>query len=187
MSTTADTARSSDWDMNPAPTQQATGFDPVRLIQTYQAGVWRYLRALGCEAALAEDLTQDTFLAVLQRPFQDVSPAATSAYLRKTALNMLISHERRAGRVRPVEDIEQLDRTWTRWAGEDNGEAALDHLRECLRRLTARARLALELRFREEQSRSQIAAALEITEHGAKNLMQRAKQQLRECLENKLK
>lgn len=172
--------------MNPAPTQQAAGYDPVRLIQAYQAGIWRYLRALGCESSLADDLTQDTFLAVLQRPFNDVSPAATSAYLRKTALNMLISHERRAGRMRPVEDIELLDRTWTRWAGNDDGETVLQHLRECLDRLTERARLALELRFRGEHSRQEIATALEITEHGAKNLMQRAKQQLRECIESKL-
>jgi RNA polymerase sigma-70 factor, ECF subfamily len=173
--------------MNPALTQQATGFEPTKLIQTYQAGVWRYLRALGCEPALAEDLTQDTFLAVLQRPFQDVSPAATSAYLRKTALNMLISYQRRAGRVRAVEDIEQLDRTWTRWAGDDDGDAALENLRDCLRRLTERARMALEMRFRGERSRAEIAEALQITEHGAKNLMQRAKQLLRACVETKLK
>ena len=172
--------------MNPAPPQQAAGFDPVRLIQAYQAGIWRYLRALGCEASLAEDLTQDTFLAVLQRPFNDVSPAATSAYLRKTALNLLISHERRAGRVRAVEDIEQLDRTWTRWAGDDDGEMVLSHLRDCLDRLTDRARLALEMRFRGDASREEIAAALEITQHGAKNLMQRAKQTLREGIESKL-
>lgn len=187
--------------MNPAPTPQAqpalppaalppatpaSGFDPVRLIQTYQAGVWRYLRALGCEAALAEDLTQETFLHVLQRPFQDVNPAATSAYLRKTALNLLISQRRRGGKVTAVEDIEGLDRTWMRWAGQDGGEAALDALRDCLSRLTERARKALEMRFREEHSRTEIAEALEITEHGAKNLMQRAKQQLRECIESKI-
>jgi len=172
--------------MNPAPAPTAIGFDPTRLIQTYQAGVWRYLRAMGCDAALAEDLTQDTFLAILRRPFQDVSAAATSAYLRKTALNLLISHERRAGRVRSVEDVEGLDRTWTRWAGDDDGETALDHLRDCVQRLTERARMALEMRFRGERSRAEIAQALEITEHGAKNLMQRAKEQLRECVENKL-
>ena len=172
--------------MDPAVAKPAAGFDPVRLIQTYQVGVWRYLRALGCEASLADDLTQDTFLAVLQRPFNDVSSAATSAYLRKTALNMLISHERRAGRVRAVEDVEQLDQTWTRWAGDDDGETALEHLRDCLSRLTDRARLALEMRFRGEHSRGEIAAELEITEHGAKNLMQRAKQQLRDCIESKL-
>ena len=53
--------------------------------------------------------------------------------------------------------------------------------------LTDRARLALEKRFRDNCSRNEIAAALQISEHGAKNLMQRAKQQLRECIENKLK
>jgi RNA polymerase sigma-70 factor, ECF subfamily len=172
--------------MNPPGPQAAGGFDPIRLIQTYQAGVWRYLRAMGCESALAEDLTQETFLAVLQRPFQDVSNAATSAYLRKTALNLLISHERRAGRVRSVENVELLDKTWTRWAGDDDGETAVNHLRDCLGRLTPRARLALEMRFRDDSSRADIATALEITEHGAKNLMQRAKQQLRECIEAKL-
>lgn len=173
--------------MNPAPAEQATGFDPVHLIQTYQAAVWRYLRAMGCEASLAEDLTQETFLAVLQRPFQDINPAATAAYLRKTALNLLISHHRRSGRVTAVEDVESLDRTWTSWAGSDGGDAAIDALRDCLQRLTERARLALEMRFRGEHSREEIAEKLEITEHGAKNLMQRAKQQLRECIESKLK
>jgi RNA polymerase sigma-70 factor (ECF subfamily) len=184
VSTTSQIARSSYWEEG-SPPPEGGGFDPDRLIQQYQAGIWRYLRAMGCESSLAEDLTQETFLAVLQRPFRDVSPAATSAYLRKTALNMLISHERRTGRVRSVENIEQLDQTWTRWAGDDDGEAALNHLRECVGRLTDRARLALEMRFRGEHSRSEIATALEITEHGAKNLMQRAKQQLRECIERK--
>jgi RNA polymerase sigma-70 factor, ECF subfamily len=172
--------------MNPGAREPGPGFDPVRLIETYQAGVWRYLRAMGCEAALADDLTQDTFLAILQRPFNDVSPAATNAYLRKTALNLLISHERRAGRVRTVEDVEQLDQEWTRWVGDEDGEMVVAYLRDCFGRLAERARLALEMRFRGEHTRTEIAAALDITEHGAKNLMQRAKHQLRECIERKL-
>ncbi len=179
--------------MKTAPTSQApaagaiaSGYDPVRLIETYQAGVWRYLRALGCDAAQAEDLTQDTFLAVLQRPFQDINPAATAAYLRKTAFNLFISQMRRAGKVTAVADVEELDRTWSAWAGNDQGEALLDALRDCLAGLTSRARMALEMRFRGESSRAEIAAALQITEHGAKNLMQRAKHQLRECIESKM-
>ncbi len=176
---------------SPASSVAASGYDPVRLIETYQAGVWRYLRALGCDAARAEDLTQDTFLAVLQRPFQDINPAATAVYLRKTAFNLFISQQRRAGKVTAVEDVEELDRTWSQWVGgirgaNDQGEAALDALRDCLAGLTERARLALEMRFRGDASRSEIAAKLEITEHGAKNLMQRAKQQLRACVESKL-
>lgn len=173
--------------MKQAQVPDATGFDPVRLIHQYQAGVWRYLRAIGCSPSQADDLTQETFLAVLQRPFQDVNPAATAGYLRKVALNALISQKRRSGKVTAVENVEQLDRTWTQWAGQDNGEALLDALKDCMQHLGERARLALEMRFREHNSRAEIAEALEITEHGAKNLMQRAKQQLRACIETKLR
>ena len=172
--------------MKAASTPDSTAFDPVRLIEDHQAGVWRYLRALGCEANLAEDLTQETFLAVLQRPFEDYSPAATAAYLRRTAYNALISFQRRAKRVTTVENIEEFNHTWERWAGNDNGDESLDALRRCLAILSDRARLALELRFRDRATREMIATQLDMSEHGAKNLMQRAKKKLRDCVESKM-
>lgn len=164
----------------------AGGFDPQRLIETHQAGVWRYLRALGCDAAQADDLTQDTFLRVLQQPFQDYSPAATAAYLRRAAYHLFISARRRAGRVVSMDELDAVDNAWSRLAGEDNGEELLGSLRECLEQLTERARLALEMRFRDERTRAEIAARLSLSEDGAKNLLQRAKERLRECLEGKL-
>jgi RNA polymerase sigma-70 factor, ECF subfamily len=172
--------------MKPAIPQDTSGLDPATLIQRYQTGIWRYLRALGCDPSEADDLTQETFLAVLQHSFVDYGPSATAAYLRRVAHNQLVSARRRAGKVVAVEDIEQFDRAWEDWAGNDEGEARLDALRECLQQLTDRARMALDMRFRDRESRSEIAAALGITEHGAKNLMQRAKQQLRICIERKL-
>ena len=42
------------------------------------------------------------------------------------------------------------------------------------------------MRFAEEASRVDIGEALSITDHGARNLMQRAKQQLRRCVEEKI-
>ena len=172
--------------MKAVPTRDSTRFDPLRLIEHHQAGVWRYLRALGCNPTEADDFTQETFLAVLQKPFDDYNPAATAAYLRKVAYNLFITAQRRAGRVTVLENVEQLDHTWARWAGEDNGEALIDALRDCFNQLTARARLALEMRFAQRSKRAEIAARLEITEHGAKNLMQRAKKQLRKCIEGKI-
>lgn len=172
--------------MQPASSSLGTGIDPARLIHDHQAGVWRYLRALGCEASLADDLTQDTFLAVLQRPFQDLGPAAVGAYLRKIAFNLHISHHRRHGKMVVMENLEEIDTSWNRLAHDDGGEALLLTLKECLKELTKRARQALEMRFREQQTREAIAEMLEITEHGAKNLMQRAKQQLKTCVEKKL-
>ena len=161
-------------------------YDPAQLIVEYQAGVWRYLRAMGCDAALAEDLTQDTFVKILQKPFQVYDPAATVAYLRRIARNLFISYQRRAGKVVAVEDIQQFDTEWGNWIQDDSGEEFLDALAECFSRLNERARKALSLRFRERASRTTIAESLGISEHGAKNLMQRAKKQLRDCVDRKI-
>ncbi len=172
--------------MKAAAKSDNTTFDPAKLVHEHQAGVWRYLRALGCEASLADDITQETFLAVLQKPFDDYQPAASAAYLRRVAHNLFISHQRRSGKVLAVENIEEIAQTWSRWVGEDNGEELLVSLRNCLEQLSDRARLALEMRFKQSSSRASISDALAITEHGAKNLMQRAKKQLRLCIEGKL-
>ena len=161
--------------------------DAAVFISKHQLGVWRYLRAIGCDASLADDLTQETFLAVLRKPFDFVSDAASAGYLRRVAYHLLVTARRRSGRVLVTDAIESLERDWARWAGFDNGEGAMDALHECFDRLSDRAKLSLRMRFRDEASREDIATALGITEHGAKNLMQRAKALLRECVEGKLK
>lgn len=168
------------------------GFDAARLIEEHQVGVWRYLRALGCHAAEAEDLTQETFLAVLQKPFQDYQRAATAAYLRQVARNLLISSRRRSARGSEIEreiveqEMAELEAAWLRWSGQDDGAERLAALRRCLQTLTARARQALELRFGQQASRAAIAAALGMSEDGAKNVLQRAKQHLRACIEKEM-
>lgn len=169
-----------------APTHGLSPTEAAQLVERHQAGVWRYLRALGCDPDEAADLTQETFLSVFRKPIQDFAPAATSAYLRKAAHHLLIDLRRRQRRMHVVEDLEEPEADWNRWANDDNGERLLEALRHCFGLLTERARLALNLRFRERASREEIAAALAITEHGAKNLMQRDKQQLRACIEGKL-
>lgn len=162
---------------------------PEELVTRHQHGVWRYLRMLGCDSATADDLTQETFLKVLRNEkFQQHSAAATSSYLRRTAYHLLVSFHRKMGRVKSVPDTRLIDEVWDRWAGKDlSGDRFVDALRQCLDALTDRARLSLRMRFALNSSRSEIAAALEISEHGARNLMQRAKNQLKECVEESLK
>ena len=165
----------------------SAGSDLAGMIKHHQAGVWRYLRVLGCSAAEADDLTQETFLAVLQRPFQQYSPAATAAYLRKVARNLFVSSQRRGARWVAVADLEDIDAAWSRWADDDGGQLLLSALEACLQTLAERSRRALDLRFREQRSRSDIAASIGLSEDGAKNLMQRAKQHLRECVERRMR
>lgn len=162
---------------------------PGELIDRHQSGIWRYLRMLGCDASTADDLTQETFLRVLYRKsFVQHSDEATSEYLRRTAYNLLVSHHRKLGRVHLSESSALLDQTWQRWAGKDlSGDEAVDALRECLGHLGDRARSALRMRFVENLPRAKIGEALGISDHGARNLMQRAKTQLRQCVSEKLK
>ena len=54
--------------------------DPASIVRAHQAGLWRYLRYLGCSAHEAEDLTQEVLLAVLRRPFEDHGEKATAAF-----------------------------------------------------------------------------------------------------------
>ena len=167
----------------PAGPAAPTELDVARLVREHQSGLWRYLRVLGCPAAEAEDLTQETFLAVLTKPFQDYNRQATAAYLRQVARNLFISSRRRA--VSAVE-LDEADAAWLRWAAKDDGAELMDALRNCLESLTERVRQGLDLRFARGQSRTEIAAALGMSENGAKNLLQRAKQHLRECVERVL-
>ncbi len=162
---------------------------PAELIARHQNGVWRYLRMLGCDAATADDLTQETFLRVLSREsFIQHNDAATSGYLRRTAYNLLVSRHRKLARVQTVAEPAVLDVIWERWAGKDlSGDLAIDALKSCLQTLTDRAQQALRMRFAENASRVEIGESLGISDHGARNLMQRAKQQLRMCVEEKLR
>ena len=157
------------------------------LVQRHQMGLWRYLRALGCDSSLADDLVQETFLKVIQKPFDYYDENTTAAYLRRIAHNLFISWQRRAGKVVAVEDIQSFEKVWNELVSDQDGEDYLDALRECFQKLSDRARWALEMRFRDKSTRAGIAQNLGITENGAKNLMQRAKARLRDCVERTMR
>jgi RNA polymerase sigma-70 factor, ECF subfamily len=161
-------------------------FDAAQLVGEFQTGIWRYLRALGADPLLAEDLTQETFLAVLRKPFEQYHPAATAAYLRKVARNLFITHQRRANPTVQLGDLDLIENQWVQWTSDLDGGEALAALKNCWQTISLRAQQALEMRFKDKSSRTDIAAALDLSPDGAKNLMQRAKKALRECIDRKL-
>ncbi len=160
--------------------------DIQSLIDRFQLSIWRYLRVLGCDETLADDLTQDTFVAVLRRPIEYLSDTATSAYLRRVAYHLLIDHRRRSKRTVLTQELDLYDQLWFRWAGGESENEIFEYLKACFDRLTDRAKLSLRMRFAEGASREKIAEALGISPNGAKNLMQRAKTQLKECIESQM-
>lgn len=118
--------------------------------------------------------------------FKEYDPAATAVYLRTTAKRLYLAMLKQQAREFQIEYIEQLEADWQRFGAQDGGELLLENLEQCLQQLDERSRQALTLRYHENASRSEIAANLNLSEDGAKNLLQRAKQRLRDCIERKM-
>ncbi len=160
--------------------------DSLALVHAHQAEIWRYLRFLGCRGTDAEDLTQETFLAVLRKPFEDRGPLASAGYLRRVARNLFLKSVHRQSRQPALVDLEEAEQVWVRHCARDGGERYLDSLRECVGELQTRGRQAVSLRYHQGRSRSQIAELLGMTSDGVKALLRRLRQSLRACVERKI-
>ncbi|MHC4841352.1 MAG: RNA polymerase sigma factor, partial [Planctomycetota bacterium] len=86
--------------------------DLTTLMKTHQAGVWRFLRVLGADTTLADDLTQEVFLSVLRKPFEQRNDVSTLAYLRTVARNLLFKARRKSGREVEMPELEALESQW---------------------------------------------------------------------------
>lgn len=121
------------------------------LVRAHQAGVWRYLRFLGCDPAEADDLVQETFLAVLRDGFEVRSPRETAAYLRTVARNRLLMARRKARRGPPEVDLEAAEAVWAKVASRDGLGDYLAALGDCLEvAVTPRVRRAPDRAYRSQ-------------------------------------
>jgi RNA polymerase sigma factor (sigma-70 family) len=158
------------------------------MVRCHLPWVWRYLRAHGATAHEADDLAQDTFVVALRKDASGLPPAATAAFLRRTARHLLLRARRRQRGA--VELADAVDELWRRDCA-DGGEELLAALRACVGLLGPRTRRALELAYgyasatSERASRAAVARHLDMTENGVKTLLQRARQRLRLCLTRK--
>jgi RNA polymerase sigma-70 factor (ECF subfamily) len=114
-------------------TARLTAADLARLITRHQAGVWRYVRFLGAGTTEADDLTQETFLAIARADFTERDDRQTACYLRVVARNQLLALRRKQNREIITVDLEAADGVWAAAAGPDGSLTKyLDALRECL-------------------------------------------------------
>jgi RNA polymerase sigma-70 factor (ECF subfamily) len=161
--------------------------DFATMVQTHQAGVWRYLRYLGAVAEEADDLTQETFLALVRSDFVERDACQTASYLRTVARNQLLALRRRQRRDVNTVDLEAADRVWAASVGQDGSQNEyLAAVRECAEQLVGRPREAIELHYRGGASREAIAERLEMKPDGVKTLLRRTRDLLRECVERKV-
>ena len=162
-----------------------TQFDLDALVREHQADLWRYLRYLGAAAADADDLTQETFLAIARNPFEIRTRAATAAYLRTAARNQLLMLRRRQGRQIETVDLAPAEAVWAEHCPDGGANEFLDLLAACRETLAGRSREGVDLFYRDNLSREELADRLEMSVEGVKTLLRRARAALKDCIERK--
>lgn len=153
------------------------------LWREYGRDLHRFLRVLGADHADADDLVQEVLLYVARHPFERRSPGETAMYLRATAKSLYIKFAQRSKRVIAV-DLATIEAEYAQAVGDDS-ESAVEALKRCIAALPERERLILDLRYTRNASREEMGAALNLSDGGVKNLLERVKQKLKECLERR--
>jgi RNA polymerase sigma-70 factor (ECF subfamily) len=160
--------------------------DLAALVRAHQAQLWRYLRFLGCEPSLAEDLTQETFLALVRRPPVLENVAALPAYLRTIARNLLCRRGTGGPAVLSLQELEEAEAVWSRTLRERDSDIYLEALRACIGGLDARSRRAIDLQYHDRMSREEAAKVLDLSPEGFKTLLRRIREQLKACVDGRL-
>jgi len=167
--------------------------DLERLIRAHQGAIYRYLRYLGAQPALAEDLVQETFLATLKPTLhQPVAPddPRWAAWLRGIARNRFLADRRRSTIQEMLLDDPILEKAEAAWAeslaDETTWDQRLEALRECLKRLGPRQREAIDLRYAKPTGRGEMASRLDLTEDGVKTVLRRIRASLAQCIQERI-
>jgi RNA polymerase sigma-70 factor, ECF subfamily len=158
--------------------QQGSDAAFTELFLRYRERVYAFFRRRMNDAAQAEELAQDTFLAVL-RAAQRYEPRATfRAYLFGIAFNILGAHRRKSG----------LNTTQSDSAPEEVSDPSgtspenVIWVRQAVERLDAAEREVLLLREFEELSYEEIAKMLHAPVNTVRSRLFRARMALREIL-----
>lgn len=155
---------------------RARAGDPAafeRLFERYQAPILNYLHRMVGDRAVAEDLTQDTFIKAY-RALPGTSPdLAFKAWIYRIATNTAISHLRRQKIVRWVPFLAGTDH-----ASDESIERSVGRrydVEQALKRLPQHYAMILLLRHYQGLSLAETASALDITENAAKLRLFRAR------------
>lgn len=150
----------------------------TELFQRYREPIYGFFRRRLNHAARAEELAQETFVAVLRGVARYEPRAAFRSYLYGIALNLLAAERRKAGREfhRAGDPVEASDPP-----AANDPDAAL-WVRRAVEQLDAGEREVLLLREYEQLSYEEIAGVLRIPVNTVRSRLFRARMALRELL-----
>lgn len=157
----------------------------AEVVCRYQQSVLRIVNAMLYDRSAAEDMVQQVFFNAYQHLDRFELGRNFGNWIRMIARNVVREELRRASRydARLKAYAEVLA---ARWSGDERIEeqeressASLD---ECLRKLADRAAEVVRLRYHEGWDCERIAGELDTSPGAVRNVLCRARAQLRECL-----
>jgi len=155
--------------------------DAQRIVEAYVRGLVR-------DSHITRDIVQNTAV-VLMRKFTtwDTTQAFVPWALGFAKFEVL-AHFRDSARRRVVFNEELIDSITVMWSGVtgelDQEDSAL---RECLEKLTPKAREMIRLRYYEELELSQLADRISSTVGAVRVALMRTRRQLKDCVNRQLK
>lgn len=166
----------------------AGNLDQYRLIvRLYEADVYRLAALLTGDRILAEDITQEVFVKAYRlldrydrdQPMRPWLMGIAKNVMRNETRKLIREKQRRALYVRYLE-MECTE------AASAHVEAVSEALAQCRRALSGAAAEAIRLRYDEGMSVEQVADQLKRTRPGTLQLLYRARQLLKDCLQTRL-
>ena len=158
--------------------QQGSDGAFTELFLRYRERVYAFFRRRINDAAQAEELSQETFLAVLRAATRYEPRATFRAYLFGIAFNLLAAHRRKSTSA-PMSSTSTPDEVS---AASGTDPATVMCVRQAVERLEATEREVLLLREFEELSYEEIAKILRAPVNTVRSRLFRARMALREIL-----
>ncbi len=124
-------------------------------------------------------------MVILRKGVKFNDQAGLMTYLRKTAYYLFLEERRKMAK-KPTFSFEEFDGLWQEQPSEESEHPYLAALRQCLKEISTKALTALKLFYAERYSRQQLSEALDMTEDGIRNLMQRSRKKLEVCVRRKV-
>ncbi|WP_416305962.1 RNA polymerase sigma factor [Neptunicella sp. SCSIO 80796] len=184
----------SDFDTETLVTRITSGDRSAEqlLANRYWRGLTFVLNRQTDDKELVADLVQDTFIIVITKARNGAidNPAALSAFIRQTGINLLIAHYRKEKRraTQPDDDIDI--RVPTDALGMShllNSEKAVQLVQQVMQELnTKRDCQILQNYFIYEQDKKQICADLQLSAEHFDRVLFRARQRLKQLILHKL-
>jgi RNA polymerase sigma-70 factor (ECF subfamily) len=151
----------------------------VAVIERYQGAIGRYLLRLVGEAALAEDLCQETFFRAYRAIFEADDDLALKPWLYRIATNLAYSALRRRRAAAVALEYAELQRSSSRVSYVERRMAQREMIQRTLAQVTASNRIPLVLSAVEGFSYREIADILGLSPDATRKRIYRAKRQFR--------